>query len=63
MQPAPSKVTRDLLALAARLGGMGVVNRIHWCKQQQVTSARTCKPLKERIIKQDGDVSKASEEQ
>ena len=63
LQPAPSKVTRDLLALPVCLAGMGVVYLLHWCKQQQVTSSRTCQHLKEMIIKQDGDVSKASEKQ
>ena len=63
MQPAPSKMTRDVLALPACLGGMGLVNPVHWSKQQHVTSATACRPLTEMIFQQGGDVSRATEEQ
>ena len=63
MQPAPSKTTRDVLALPACLGGMGLVNPVHRSKQEQVTSATACRPLTEMIIQQGGDVSRATEEQ
>ena len=59
-QPAPATVSRDLLALPARLGGLGIVKPITWGKCQQETSAMACKPLTELILKQEGDVSNAT---
>ena len=44
MQPAPSKTTRDVLALPECWGGMRLVNPVHWSKQQHVTSATACRP-------------------
>ena len=58
MQPAPSKMTRDVLALPACLGGMGLVHRVHW------SDLRNSLPAVNRDdIQQGGDVSRATEEQ
>ena len=59
-QPAPATVSRDLLALPARLGGLGIVKPITWGKCQQETSAMACKPLTELILNEKRDVSNAT---
>ena len=52
-QPSPNELTRQLLALPARLGGLGLTNPA----AIQYRSAKTiCEPLVRLILKQQGDV-------
>ena len=55
-QPTQTQDVRNLLALPARLGGMGITNPIRACKEQREMSLAVTKPLVERIRKQRGDM-------
>lgn len=48
-QPAPSTATRRLLALPARLGGLGIVNPAALPDRQQPASLAVCQPLVQLI--------------
>ena len=62
-QSSPSEATRDLLALPVRFGGSGLVNPTKWSTHQQILSVMACQPLTELIVKQEGDVAKATAKQ
>ena len=55
-QPTQTQDVCNLLALPARLGGMGITNPIRACKEQREMSLAVTKPLVERIRKQRGDM-------
>jgi hypothetical protein len=52
-QPPPGRLVREMLALPARLGGMGLVNPVTTAEEQHITSQKVCAPLVERILQQD----------
>ena len=49
-RPAPSELEHQLLALPARLGGIGVTNPIVCCDVEYDASQQTCHPLVDHII-------------
>ena len=50
---APSDLERELLALPARLGGLGLLNPSHLSTTEYSASMKVTQPLVDRIIKQD----------
>ena len=52
-QSPPGKLVRELLALPASLGGLGLMNPVAIAKEQHDTSQLICAPLTERILHQD----------
>ena len=50
---APSDLVRDLLALPANLGGIGLINPLDISAKQHSTSKKISAPLLERVIDQD----------
>ena len=52
-QPPPGKHTRELLALPAQLGGLGLLNPLVSAPEQQAASHEISTPLVDRIINQD----------
>ena len=62
-QSSPSEATRDLLALPVRFGGLGLVNPTKWSIHQQKLSVLECQPLTKLIVRQEGDVAKATAKQ
>ena len=54
---------RHLLALPARLGGMGIINPSDIAESQQHASTACCKPLVDLIIQQQGDFGTATQKQ
>ena len=50
---APSDVVRDLLALPANLGGIGLINPLDISAKQHSTSKKISAPLLQRVIDQD----------
>ena len=52
-QPPPGGHTRELLALPARLGGLGLMNPAASVKDQRAASQQISAPLVDRIINQD----------
>ena len=50
---APSDLVRDLLALPANLGGIGLINPLDISANQHSTSKKISAPLLERVIDQD----------
>ena len=57
-QPTLSGQTRDLLALPARLGGVGIINLTNQRLTQLGASERFCQPLVQLNLQQDGSVWK-----
>ncbi len=62
-QTAPADSMRTLLALPARLGGMGLINPMAMRQQQQESSVAQCQPLIDLILNQDGNVLQAQQAQ
>ena len=58
-QATPSATLRALLALPARLGGMGIVNPKTARAKQQEASEQICEPLVKMILAQNGDALQA----
>ena len=52
-QPPPNELVRDMLALPARLGGLGLTNPVATAEEQQAASQLISAPLIERIVCQD----------
>ena len=52
-QPPPGEHTREMLALPARLGGLGLTNPAASAKEQRAASQLISTPLVDRIINQD----------
>ena len=52
-QPPPGDQTREMLALPARLGGMGLMNPAASAKEQRTASRLISAPLVDQIINQD----------
>ena len=52
-QPPPGEHTREMLALPARLGGLGLLNPLASAPEQQAASQQISTPLVDRIINQD----------
>ena len=52
-QPPPGMYTREMLALPARLGGLGLTNPTITAKEQQAASQQISAPLVDQIINQD----------
>ena len=59
-QPSPNELTRQLLALPARLGGLGLINP---ATLQHRSAKAICEPLVHLILKQQGDVQIARQHQ
>ena len=59
-QSSPSEATRDLLALPVRCGGLRLVNPTEWSIHQQKLYVMACQPPTELIVRQEGDVAKAT---
>ena len=62
-QPHPSDNVRQLLALPARHGGMGIVDPTILPSRNFSTSKKICAPLIKAILHQGGDVLAAQNEQ
>ena len=60
---APSDLVRDLLALPANLGGIGLLNPLDISANQHFTSKKISAPLLERVIEQDHQSIGCSESQ
>ena len=56
LQPPANEATRHLLALASRLGGMGIVNPMALPSTHRRASQEITKPLVTIILQQHGDV-------
>ena len=52
-QPPPGQHMRDILALPARIGGLGLTNPTTSAKEQRAASQQISAPLVERIVNQD----------
>ena len=52
-QPSPGHLAREMLALPARLGGLGLINPVAIAEEQHATSQLISAPLVERILHQD----------
>ena len=52
-QPPPGEHTQELLALPARLGGLGLLNPLVSAPEQQAASQEISTPLVDQIINQD----------
>ena len=50
---APSDLERELLALPAHLGGLGLLNPSHLSTTEYSASIKVTQPLVDQIIKQD----------
>ena len=61
-QPAPNDETRDLLALPARHGGMGIINLCLRPTVQHTAPEQVCEPLVKLIWRQTGNVLEAVKE-
>lgn len=62
-QPPPNDAIRDMLALPARHGGLGVAKPLSLYFRHQKTSIAVCGPLIKMILDQGGDAMKAQTEQ
>ena len=62
-QPAFGNCTRELLALPARLGGLGVINATTLPAAQHPASLKVCAPLVKLILDQGGDILPAQSQQ
>ena len=62
-QPPPGDAMRRLLALPARLGGLGIIDPTKVANQQQKASTAICKPLIDKILHQEEDFGLIGEEQ
>ncbi len=62
-QPSPSDSVRQLLALPARHGGMGMINPTALPARQHPASLKVCAPLVRLIMQQSGDVTQARSSQ
>ena len=62
-QAAPGKLTRDLLALPARLGGLGIFNPLSVAKELHKASTQICAPLVDRIVCQNHSIGNCLEDQ
>ena len=51
--PPPGKLTRNLLALPCKLGGLGLVNPTDVCSEQHSTSKLITVPLVNLVVKQE----------
>ena len=52
-QPPPGEHTREMLALPARLGGLGLMNPTASANEQRAASQQISAPLVDRLITQD----------
>ena len=52
-QPPPGEHMREMLALPARLGGLGLTNPAASAKEQRAVSKRISAPLVDRVVNQD----------
>ena len=52
-QPPPGEHMRELLALPARLGGLGLINPTTSAKEQRTTSQQVSAPLVDKVTNQD----------
>ena len=62
-QSPPNDNVRRLLALPARLGGMGIIDPSDVVESQQSVSTTCCKPLVDLILQQQGDIGTATQKQ
>ena len=62
-QSTPSANIRNLLALPAQRGGLGISNPVNLLARHQEASQAICRPLIELIRKQGGDVVTAKQQQ
>ena len=59
-RPSPSDDVRALLALPARLGGLGIVNPAVALTKEHTDSKEICQPLTDLIIQQKPDLADTS---